>query len=211
VAQLADSGLIQEAVSGYMSGTQLVIPESREDSAVLERFVEASKELVPGVQVSLAKRIVRPGSNRVLCLAASTSGPLDEDAEASISNLALRLSDGTNVVLSLSFFNDQSLPAYAFPGAGTVPVNHYVYEPEQCAAPDDSRFFTLVVALVLGTLAVLYSYGLGPFSGHGFLNPPLQATSVFRPRPNSPVVRSKVKPSSRKRGIAWFHFSCKAS
>lgn len=59
------------------------------------------------VQVTLAKRILRPGSNRILCLAAQTSVPLHEDELASVSDLGLKLSDGTNVRLSLSSFNDQ--------------------------------------------------------------------------------------------------------
>ncbi|MBX9694137.1 MAG: hypothetical protein K2Z81_17270 [Cyanobacteria bacterium] len=77
-----------------------------QDEAVVQQFIQASREIVPTVEVSLAKRIVRPGSNRVLCLAAHTSIPLSETDMASVSDLALRLSDGTNVRLSLSFFND---------------------------------------------------------------------------------------------------------
>lgn len=59
------------------------------------------------VQVTLAKRILRPGSNKILCLAAQTSVPLHENELASVSDLGLKLSDGTNVRLSLSSFNDQ--------------------------------------------------------------------------------------------------------
>lgn len=99
------------------------MPSATDDeSQVVERFMEASRDLVPNVQITLAKRIIRPGTNKVVCLAAKTSIPLHDDEVASVSDLALRLSDGTNVALSLSFFNDQGVE-YA------TPLKRYVYSP----------------------------------------------------------------------------------
>lgn len=83
-----------------------------EENAVLERFIEASREIAPSMQVTLAKRFVQPGSNRVLCLAAKTTVPLNENELASVSDLAIRLSDGTNVVLSLSMFDESTGASY---------------------------------------------------------------------------------------------------
>ncbi|MDR3616049.1 MAG: hypothetical protein P4L53_21000 [Candidatus Obscuribacterales bacterium] len=88
-----------------MSDTVLTLPAENE-VAVVERFTEASRDLIPGMQISLARRIVRPGSDQVLCLNATTSVPMQDDEIASVSDLALKLSDGTNVRISLSFFND---------------------------------------------------------------------------------------------------------
>jgi len=66
---------------------------------------------------------------------AQTSGPIAEEDEESVSNLALRLADGTNVQLSLSFFNDNqpALAGASMGGGGRratfAPFNTYVYEP----------------------------------------------------------------------------------
>lgn len=89
------------------------------------------------VQVTLAKRIVRSGSDKVFCLAAQTSVPLYEDELASVSDLGLRLSDGTSVVLSLSAFNDRS-------GAGNQSrsAHQAVYEaPTVCRGISHDRIY----------------------------------------------------------------------
>jgi hypothetical protein len=116
---------------------------AEEDTAVVDQFIEASRQIVPSVQVSLAKRIVRPGSNRVLCLAARTSMPLNEDEIASVSNLALRLSDGTNVVLSLSFFDDAA--------AGALPYSPASFSPERYQPRND---FGLPIIVLLTSISL---------------------------------------------------------
>lgn len=44
----------------------VVVDENAPENVVVERFMEASRDLVPHVQVSLAKRIVKRGSNQVV-------------------------------------------------------------------------------------------------------------------------------------------------
>src|SRR5271163_409179 len=94
------------------------------ESSVVQQFVETSTGMIPGLQVSLAKRVVLPGSRRVLCMAAHTSVPLHEDEISSVSELALRLSDGTSCLLSLQFFNDTVAGAYA-------PYRGFFQDPER--------------------------------------------------------------------------------
>jgi len=123
-------------------------------------------DLAPTVQVSLAKRIVHPRTNKVVCLAAKTTVPIEEDEAASVSDLALRLSDGTNVVLSMSFFNDE------FVASGFAPVKkrrvldepiryetyRSAYDPERYEthrAPDESwrlwLVFSGICAVAIGS------------------------------------------------------------
>jgi hypothetical protein len=127
--------------------TQLAVVEpSAEEDALVQRFVEASREMAPTIQVTLAKRIVRPGSNRVVCLAARTSVPLSDDEAASVSDLALRLSDGTNVVLSLSFFNDTEY-------SDAITLSRSVFTPERYSARSDSKLGVVLVALAIIALS----------------------------------------------------------
>ena len=88
-----------------MSDSLMTLP-AQDEVTVIERLAEVTKDLIPGMQISLARRIVRPGSDQVLCLNATTSVPMQDDEIASVSDLALKLADGTNVRISLSFFND---------------------------------------------------------------------------------------------------------
>jgi hypothetical protein len=125
-----------------MSDSLMTLPAQNE-AAVVERLAEASRELIPGMQISLARRIVRPGSDQVLCLNATTSVPMQDDEIASVSDLALKLSDGTNVRISLSFFNDgnecpsfnqnnQTNSAQVFQGQGfNRRQSYYSYDPER--------------------------------------------------------------------------------
>jgi hypothetical protein len=132
-----------------MSENQVLLPATTDDekgiiddTRIVDRFAVASRDIVPSVQVTLAKRIIRPGSNRVLCLAAHTDVPLSDDDISSVSNLALRLSDGTNVALQLSFFNENETSAF-------VPVNRYVYEPERYSTVhSDSRLGNVIGAIL---------------------------------------------------------------
>lgn len=76
---------------------------------------------------------------------------MEEDELASVSDLALRLSDGTNVRLSMSFFNDELVPANFMPGMARRTVRPeppiYTYDParyETHRAPDQSWRLILV-------------------------------------------------------------------
>ncbi len=91
-----------------MKGSQLIPTALEEDSRAVS-IEPIGTSIAPTMQVSLAKRIIQPGTNRVICLAAQTTVPMEDDDIASVSDLALRLSDGTNVKVSMSFFNDVAL------------------------------------------------------------------------------------------------------
>jgi hypothetical protein len=129
-----------------MNENQLtVLPDSEENERlVVDRVDPCPPELIPGVQVTLAKRIIHPGSNRVMCLAAQTSVPVQDDQIASVSDLAVRLSDGTNVRLSLSFFNEAvganfNVPTFRAPSFD-VPFSRPAYDPERYRQySEDSR------------------------------------------------------------------------
>lgn len=153
-----------------MTQKQLPVPtSSQEDNPALQCYVDDAGEITPGVQVTLAKRIIRAGSNKMVCLAARTSVPFHDDEIASVSDLALKLADGTNVALSLSFFNDSVAPGY-------IPVNRYIYDPNRYSARDDSKLGIVIVAIVLVALAGTYSLATGPLKLHLF---PQKADRTF--------------------------------
>lgn len=149
---------------------QTLVAPPDEEVRVIDSFMEASREINPTVQVTLAKRIVRPGSNKVLCLAARTSVPLNEDEMASVSDLALRLSDGTNVKLSLSFFNDEygmvPVPepqpvhrAIAGPSAPYISMSRSFFDPSRYTpyqSRNESKLGMAIFTVILGITAGLY-------------------------------------------------------
>lgn len=139
-----------------------------DEQAVVNRFIQASRDIAPSVQVSLAKRIIRPGSNRLVCLAAHTSIPLNEDELASVSNLALRLSDGTNVRLSLSFFDDSN------GGAEVVPLSRCIYDPKKYETPRKSNFGLFWTGLALTALASFCFFLKSPVTPHSHLQSPVR-------------------------------------
>lgn len=141
-----------------MSETQLLLPEpAADENAVVSRFVQASRDIVPNIEVTLAKRIIRPGSNRVVCLAARTSVPLNEDDVASVSDLALRLSDGTNVALSLSFFNDLI-------GGNCIPLTPCIQDANRYELRSDSNLGLVLFVVSCLAMSGLYYMVTGPFS-----------------------------------------------
>lgn len=119
-----------------MTKNQLTVPEiSSERDELVQQVLDDPRELAPSVQVRFAKRVGRPGNSRVMMMDAQTSGPIGDEGEDSESKLALRLADGTNVQLSLSFFNENQ-PALAGVGGGGggrrtnfAPFSTYTYEP----------------------------------------------------------------------------------
>lgn len=133
-----------------MSGNQLSIPDKdREEPVVVQQFIDVPQEQSSAVQVSLAKRIITPNSSKVLCLAARTSVPVADEETASISDLALKLADGTNVVVSLSYFNDATVQ-------NCLPLTRTIYNPDRYTVTSDSSsslgkvFFTIAMAAVAG-------------------------------------------------------------
>ena len=119
-----------------MTKNQLTVPEvSAERDELVQQVLDDPRELAPSVQVRFAKRVGRPGNSRVMMMDAQTCGPIGDEGEDSESKLALRLADGTNVQLSLSFFNENQ-PALAGVGGGGggrrtnfAPFSTYTYEP----------------------------------------------------------------------------------
>lgn len=133
-----------------MSGNQLSVPDKdREEPVVVQQFIDVPQEQSSAVQVSLAKRIITPNSSKVLCLAARTSVPCADEETASVSDLALKLADGTNVVVSLSYFNDSTVQ-------NILPLTRNVYDPNRYTVASDSSsslgkvFFTIAMAAVAG-------------------------------------------------------------
>lgn len=178
----------------YNEQTLVAAPD--EEGRVIDSFVEASREINPTVQVTLAKRIVRPGSNKVLCLAARTSVPLNEDEMASVSDLALRLSDGTNVKLSLSFFNDEfgMVPtpepqpvhrSIAGPSAPYISMSRSFFDPSRYTpyqSRNESKLGMAIFTVVLGITAGLYFVTESPLallqSGLGTRVPKVQSAQI---------------------------------
>ncbi|PWT94267.1 MAG: hypothetical protein C5B53_13520 [Candidatus Melainabacteria bacterium] len=172
-----------------MSQSQVTLPAlTEEENTVVDRFVERSQEIVPGVEVTLAKRILRPGSNRIVCLAARTSVPINDDEMASVSDLALRLSDGTNVRLSLSFFNDAVRETITETVHETVnetvsggaPFNRYTYtyDPKRYSVRNDSKLGTVLFGMFLIALAGAYSFTNNPFNKYIQLSKYIPATNT---------------------------------
>lgn len=127
-----------------------------EQPAAIEPYVDQSRELIPGLELTLAKRIMRPGTNRVVCLAARTSVPLNDDELASVSDVALKLSDGTNVRLSVSLFNDLA-------GTSFTPFKRYCYDPSRYATRNNPNFGTFILAMLLVSSAGFYSMSTESF------------------------------------------------
>ena len=170
-----------------MSRNELLVPEQQE-AIVVDRLadepisVNQAMSIVPGLEVTLAKRIIRPGSNRVMCLAAQTSVPLSDDDIASVSNLSLRLSDGTNVALSLSFFNDGATSAYVPLNRQLpqLPFNRYYFDPYRYTVHTQAQSGSRL-GLVLVATALIAAGGLYYFLGHGLnkSHPPIPAKTAL--------------------------------
>ncbi len=173
-----------------------VVSEHYPEAVGEQRYEALDLNFPTTVQVTLAKRIIRAGSNKVLCLAAQTSVPLHDDDLASVSDLGLKLSDGTSVVLSLSSFNDKSGTAYqrnTSPGnwgrshpsvvASSVTCERIYdparYEPDRFKVRSMPAFPMLIVILAVAA-------GLAAFH---WTNKGAPATVVTRPvHPAVPIV-----------------------
>jgi hypothetical protein len=102
----------------------------------------------------------------VLCLGAQTSVPLNDDERASVSDLAIKLSDGTNVALSLSFFNDESagqiVPRSRSPqrrnlALGDSSIIRAPFEPTRYTRKDESKLGFVLMSMAALTLLVAYA------------------------------------------------------
>ncbi len=173
-----------------MTNNQLTVPETSDDQiALVQQILDDPRELAPSVQVRFAKRIGRPGSSRVMLMDAQTSGPIAEEDEESVSNLALRLADGTNVQLSLSFFNDNQ-PALAGAGVGGggrrptfAPFNTYVYEPRSYTIhKSESKLPLIMMTTAIVLAASCYGFITGPFSNYLQTKTAKPATAASTPK-----------------------------
>ncbi|HEY9678317.1 MAG TPA: hypothetical protein V6C76_09930 [Drouetiella sp.] len=161
-----------------MPDNQLLVPEKHSEEAqeLVQQILDNPNELGPAVQVRFAKRVGRPGASRVMMMDAQTVGPAGEEHEDSESKLALRLADGTNVQLSLSFFTDNQ-PALASSGSGGggarratySPFNSYVYEPRSYNVNErGSKLPGIMIgmAFVLGAASYGVLYLTGKVADH---------------------------------------------
>ncbi len=186
-----------------MKGPQTLV--SSTDDAPHSVFAEPmGTDITPTVQVSLAKRIVQSDTNRVICLAAKTTVPIREGDLASVSDLALRLSDGTNVVLSMSFFNDapcQSSFVNAQKQSSSTTSARYVYDPDRYnshRSQDASPRLWFVLGGIAITLLAIFLVA-PPASLHKFSPklalPPLPSA----PQSHAPTLRTP----SAKQSPLW--------
>ena len=81
-------------------------------------------DLSNSVQITLTKGVIRPGSDKAVCLAAQTSIPISDDEISSVCNLGLNLADGTKVAFSISFFNGEAAQDVT-PMRGAEPPTHF--------------------------------------------------------------------------------------
>lgn len=169
-----------------MAKNQLILPDTSETTnelalrngqnlpdELVQQVLDSPGELAPAVQVRFAKRIGKPGNSRVMMMDAQTSGPAGEEHEDSESKLALRLADGTNVQLSLSFFRENQ-PALAGIGSGGggrkasfAPFQSYAYEPRTYSVHErDSKLPLIMTSMAFLLGAACY----GVFALQGQLN-----------------------------------------
>jgi hypothetical protein len=141
---------------------------------------------------------------------AQTSGPIGEDGEDSESKLALKLADGTNVQLSLSFFNENQPALAGFGGGGGrrttfTPFNAYMYEPRTYSvnARESSKLPAIMCAMTFMLGAACYGIFILTGQVHdqfGILqklqmSKPVAATAATKPT-NTKVATSKA-PSTK--------------
>jgi hypothetical protein len=185
------------------------------DSSSVGQFAASSRNIVPGLEVSLARRVLLPGSKRVLCMAAHTSVPLHEDEIASVSKLALRLSDGTSCMLDLQFFNDTTGNEFADSGNGSSNYStygsdfHEGYRPERYNPnASDSNLALFFTGILCVTVAACYSmtnnFNCGRWQSkpyHQYFMPSQSMiraqTETKKPLANLAVVKSAAKASIR--------------
>ncbi len=184
-----------------MTKNQLTVPEvSDERDELLQQVLDNPRELAPSVQVRFAKRVGRPGNSRVMMMDAHTSGPIGEDGEDSESKLALRLADGTNVQLSLSFFNENQPALAGVGGSGGgrrtnfAPFTSYVYEPRTYSVHE--RESTKLPAIMLSMAFLLGGACYGVFFLTGRVH------DHFALLPKNPLVKAAVSPAAAKQATA---------
>jgi hypothetical protein len=110
-------------------------------------------DLSNSVQITLAKRVIKPGSDKDMCLAAQTSIPVSDDEISSVSNLGLKLADGTKVAFSLSSFNGEAAQNVT-PMGGAEPRTHFYTKLEQAR---DSKLGTWLLTSAIISVTTLYT------------------------------------------------------
>ncbi len=196
-----------------MTKNQLIVPEtSDERDELVQQVLDNPRELAPSVQVRFAKRVGRPGNSRVMMMDAQTSGPIGEEGEDSESKLALRLADGTNVQLSLSFFNENQ-PALAGVGGGGggrrtnfAPFTTYAYEPRTYSIHEreSTKLPAIMVSMAFMLGAACYGvfvltgqvrdHQLALFQAKNPVTKPVVALAAAKPAPAK--VSAKVIPAA---------------
>lgn len=198
-----------------MTKNQLTVPEvSAERDELVQRVLDDPRELAPSVQVRFAKRVGRPGNSRVMMMDAQTSGPIGDEGEDSESKLALRLADGTNVQLSLSFFSENQ-PALAGVGGGGggrrnnfAPFNTYAYEPRTYSVHDrDSNKLPTIMtgmAFMLGAACygVFWLTGQVQEQSAHRSNNQLSKPAITAASAKAPTVKASTKAATAARAVA---------
>ena len=122
-------------------------------------------DLSNSVQITLAKRVIKPGSAKAICLAEQASIPICDDESSSVSNPDLKLADGTRVALSLSFFNGEAAQNVT-PMPPVEPPTHSSAAGSASAAlavavaprePRDSKLETWLLPLAVISVTALYT------------------------------------------------------
>jgi hypothetical protein len=158
-----------------------------EESTLVSQFIDRSQTIIPGLQVTLAKRVVMPGSRRVLCMAAHTSVPISDNELSSVSELALRLSDGTSCLLSLKFFNDTI-------DSGFTNTNPFIYDPQRYETVHGQSDLGVAILAVAFVAITGYYYAI---SQSMMANMHGSSTAVFHKSASHPAfVNTKVAPIS---------------
>lgn len=205
-----------------MTKNQLTVPEASEEQheiarrdELVQQVLDDPRELAPSVQVRFAKRVGRPGNSRVMMMDAQTSGPIGDEGEDSESKLALRLADGTNVQLSLSFFNENQ-PALAGVGGGGggrrttfTPFNSYVYEPRTYSVNERESSKLPAIMLSMAFMLGAACYGVFVLTGQvhdqfGILQKLQAAKVVTATAPSKAIAPTKVaaKTPTTSRSVA---------
>jgi len=158
-----------------------------EETHLVNKFIDRSQTIIPGLQVTLAKRVVVPGSRRVLCMAAHTSVPISDNELSSVSELALRLSDGTSCLLSLKFFNDTM-------DSGFVNANPFIYDPERYEAVHGQSNLGVAILAVAFVAITGYYYAISQTMMANIRGN--QTAAVHKSASHSAITSSKGVPAS---------------
>jgi hypothetical protein len=163
---IEESGRVRPAVNSSDGG--VVIPRARvtrvEAKSVRNYLAD---DLRNSVQITLVKRVIKPGSDKAMCLAAQ-SIPISDDEISSVSNVGLKLADDTKVASSLSFFSDEAAQNVT-PMRGAEPPTHFsaagsasaasavAVAPRALPGPRNHKLGTWLLASAVISVTTLYT------------------------------------------------------